>query len=92
MPQVIHGLSIKGDTWTNDWLYQDLLFEVEGNDSGEVHETLCAAEEKGTSFKLDLNCGSRDGCFESDQLFMVYERSDVEALISALTVCIVPTE
>lgn len=88
MPQVSEGLMIKGETWTNDWLYQDLLFNVEGNTSDEASEKLQDAEESGTSFKLDLNCGSRDGMFEEDQLFMVYEKSDIESLIEALKGCL----
>lgn len=88
MPQVSEGLMIKGDTWTNDWLYQDLLFNVEGESSDEASDKLTDAEENGTSFKLDLNCGSRDGMFDENQLFMVYEKSDIERLIEALKDCL----
>lgn len=88
MPQVSEGLMIKGDTWTNDWLYQDLLFNVEGGSSDEASDKLTDAEENGTSFKLDLDCGSRDGMFDEDQLFMVYEKSDIERLIESLKDCL----
>jgi hypothetical protein len=35
---------------------------------------------------MDFACEGRDGCFESDdQMFAVWERADVEALIARLS-------
>ena len=90
VPQVADGLMIKGETWTNDWLYQDLLFQVDGQNSEEISDILYEAEKTGKSFKLDLKCGSRDGMFFEDQLYMVYENFDIEAVVEALKGCIRP--
>lgn len=88
-PQVSDGLMIKGETLTKfDWVYQDLLFNVEGESSEEASDKLTDAEENGTSFNLDLNCASRDGMYDDDQLFMVYEKSDIESLIEELKSCL----
>jgi len=43
------------------------------------------AETEGASINLDLNCYMRGGCFGHDQLFAVYEKQDVVALIGKLT-------
>jgi hypothetical protein len=84
VPQVADGLMVKYETLTNDWVYQDLLFNVAGETSEEASEKLTDAEERGASFILDLHCGSRDGMYDDNQLFMVYEKEDVKRLIKKL--------
>lgn len=84
VPQVADGLMVKYETLTNDWVYQDLLFNVAGETSEEASDTLTKAEENGASFRLDLHCGSRDGMYDDNQLFMVYEKEDVKRLIKKL--------
>lgn len=84
VPQVADGLMVKYETLTNDWVYQDLLFNVDGESSEEASEKLTNAEEHGSSFRLDLHCGSRDGIYDDNQLFMVYEKEDVKRLIKKL--------
>ncbi len=36
------------------------------------------------SYPLDFNCVSRDGVFKKEQLFAIYEKEDIEALIDCL--------
>lgn len=69
-----------GGVLGNDWVYTNLISSVECNDSGEFSEIMMAAEESGSEFKLDVECGERDGFFEEDELFAVYDRDDLAKL------------
>lgn len=82
-PQMFDEVCIKWDSWENDWVYQDIL-NVKSNDSGEMIDILIDAEENGTSFDLDLECAGRDGLYDKDQLFAVFELKDVAYLIARL--------
>jgi hypothetical protein len=82
---MINGLFVKHDTWTNDWIYQDLLDSIECNGSNERDIIIFEAEENGGTFKMDLQCGSRDGLFETEQYFMIYDKSDTENLLEKLS-------
>lgn len=83
-PQYFEHLSIKGDTWTNDFLVQEIADAVDASNSEEFGNVLDLAVEHGSSFKLDLDNMGRDGCFDEGQLFAVWERQDVEKLIDRL--------
>jgi hypothetical protein len=80
---MFNGLYIKGDTWTNDWIYQDLLEEVECNNDSEFADIMLAAED-GAEFTFDLNCGSRDGAFDDSDMFAIYDLRDLTPLINKL--------
>lgn len=86
-PCVFGELCIKGESivWEqgDDFFVQEIAAAVNAHDSGEYADILFAAE-KGAKFSLDLNCEGRDGLFDRHQLFAVWEREDVEALISRL--------
>lgn len=75
--------AIKHDTLENDFLYQDLK-ELDANDSGQWVEQLNDSTENGTSINLDLDCCSRDGLFDSDQLFAIFDNKDVSSIIQEL--------
>jgi hypothetical protein len=80
-------LQIKGDTLPtgNDWFYQDIVSAIDSYDSGQFADLLFASAETGSSVPMDFNVQARDGCFEPDeQMFSVWERADVEALIARL--------
>jgi hypothetical protein len=81
---MVSGLYEKGESWTNDWIYADLLGEVESNNSEEFH-TVFEEAENGKKFILDYESGSRDGAFEDDNMFMIYDKADVNKLIKKLT-------
>ena len=83
-PCYIEDLQIKGDTWTNDWLYQDLIGNLACNDSNEYHDYLQEAENTDCSLGLDFNCLERDGLYDEEQMFAVYEKEDIQGLINAL--------
>jgi len=80
-PCVFEALSIKGETWGNDFLVQYIDTALSAD---EADNLLYGAAETGASLPMDFDCLSRDGCFDDDQLFAVWERADVEALIARL--------
>jgi hypothetical protein len=69
-----------------DFRYQDGM-EILADDTGEYLEVMKNAE-KGAPFSLDLNCGSRDGLFDADQLFVVFEQADLEAYCTLIQSCV----
>ena len=46
--------------------------------------------ESGESMPVDFEVTSREGLFEEEQLFAVYEKEDVEKLIKRLTLSSLP--
>lgn len=84
-PCVFNGLMIKCDTLLHDFVYQDLIGNVKAHDSGEYANKLESALETGESLELDFDFAGRDGLFEDDQLFAVYEENDVKQLIDRIT-------
>jgi hypothetical protein len=90
-PCVFGHLMCKGETWEYDFLYENISYDFDAKDSGEWADKLFLCEEEGESITLDFNIGCRDGMFEEGQLFAVYEKKDIEGLItklkSSLTVC-----
>lgn len=89
-PCIISELKIKQETIFGfngepiDWFYQDLIGNVKENVSLGYHETLEQSREDKASIELDFDSIERDGCFVEEQLFAVYEKGDLEGLISKL--------
>ena len=81
------GLAIKGESssGTMDWWYQNLIGNVESESSNQMFDILFRAEETLGSFALEFDSEGRDGLFEEDQLFAVYEDRDVLQFIKILT-------
>lgn len=82
-PCVFGDIAVKYDSIDNDWYYRDLL-EVDAEDSGEWADMLLEGMEKDISLPLDFECVSRDGFYDDDQLFTVFEKQDVISLIESL--------
>lgn len=86
-------LSVKDDTSFGfdgsaiDFFYQNCM-EIEADGSEEWLKVLTDAEDNGSSFNLDLNCGSRDGLFDDDMLFAVFEQADLDSLRTLLLTCV----
>lgn len=88
LPCIFGNLCIKGDTIAGvDWAYQSLHDAIECDNSEEFAEKCFRAAEHGESLTLDLDCMGRDGGFELDRLFAVWEPQDVQALIQRLQEC-----
>lgn len=84
------ALSIKDESFGEhgDFWYVDLAtphFEGEGGSEGwDDILTAMASGVDSPPPALDLTTVSRDGLYDKDQLFAVYEMADVEALIARL--------
>lgn len=73
-----------------DFFQQDIACPVKCNSSSEFMDILDDAEKTGKSFDLDFdesNSG-RDGCFDEDQLFAIWEPNDIRQLIERLQSCL----
>lgn len=66
------------------------LAEVEWDETSQMFERLDEMMEQGASYPLDLDCAGRDGCFEPDAMFLVFERDDVVKLRDFLTELLAP--
>lgn len=83
-PAYFESLCIKGDTWfnrgkTSDFLYLDIghFEDVEGKDFCDTFDLMV---ETGLSRPLNSTL-ARDGCFDDEDLFLVFEVPDLERLI-----------
>lgn len=77
---VFDSLCIKGDSTGNDFWYVSLAESVDCEDIVEV----MIDRKSGQVFRFDFECYSRDGLFDSDQLFAVWDSEDVLNLINIL--------
>ncbi len=81
-------LTIKGESLDNDFREQQIGGEaVKCNDSGEFSELCNRAAMTGASVELDFYGQGRDGCYDEDQMFAVWETADVAMLIERLILC-----
>ena len=88
-PGAFDSLAIKGETvGTIDFFVQEIESAVDADHSGDLYDKLEAAQHKGASLSMDFNCEGRDGLFEPEQLFAVWEKADVEGLIARLQQCL----
>ncbi|MES4613543.1 hypothetical protein V2154_16630 [Ewingella sp. CoE-038-23] len=81
-------IEIKGDTAVGiDFLSQQIADAIDDS-SEDRFDILIEAEKSGSSFRMDLHCEYRDGFFDKDQLFAVWEKEDVKMLIDRLNECL----
>ena len=95
-PCFFDGLAIKcsdpNDGRSNDFLYDDLIAPVDAHDSDEFC-AMCENAEHGKLIPLTFTENtSRDGLFENEQLFAIYEDADVVAMILRLSECVKPDD
>lgn len=80
----IDGFCIKGETWFDnsgnaiDFLYHNLI-GVDSNDSQDFADKLEEMLQKGTSYPMEKDYG-RDGCFDDQEMFLVFEREDLKRI------------
>lgn len=87
-PCFFEDLEIKGETWTDDYIYTDIQSLKETTSSLQWSDAILLSEKTGQDIPLDFETGSRDGCFDQDQLFQVWSREDVLGLIDRLKECL----
>jgi len=87
-PEICEELCIKDSNLLDIdfWYYCiDGIHAVDGDDDVQVSDMLYQAERDGQSFNSDLRVVSRDGCFDQDQLFLIWEPADVAKLVDLIT-------
>jgi len=86
-PCFFRGLYIKADNpgnYENDWLYDDLIGAVKCSSTDDFLDK-CEQMEQGASVEADFENTGRDGMFDDEQLYGIYEKDDVKKLIERLT-------
>lgn len=76
-------VSDKNSGYDNDFLYDSIIGPIFCQNS-EDFTNKCDEMEKGKSVKLDFEYTRREGLFEDEQLFAIYEKDDVIQLITRL--------
>ena len=73
-------MCIKHESIPGDWYYVNPAW-VDGDDTGECVTRLKHSRENGSSHPMaDLDIPTRDGCFEKDAIFLVFEKEDLAKL------------
>ena len=81
-------LRVKVDTLENDFIFESVTDEIDCSGSDELFDKLFAAQkDENISLKMDFDATDRDGLYEAEQLFAVYEKVDVVGLIDKLNKC-----
>lgn len=86
-PCVFRGLNIKTTDKThyeNDFVYFGLIGEFNIFDTSEFFK-VCEKMENGESVPLSLEETQREGLFDDEQLFLVYEEDDIKKIIDVLS-------
>jgi len=73
------GLGIKGDTIGSDFIYTDLI-SICSHNMDQLDERFTSMLEHGLSYPIN-DVDGRDGFFDSEDLFLVYEDSDLDRMI-----------
>ena len=80
-PFVFGPLCIKEASIPNDFFYQCLVDSIQF--TRELTDAFLQLEE-GMDIPVDMDSLERDGCFDEDQLFVVWSHTDVDQLIKRL--------
>jgi hypothetical protein len=88
-PCVFEDLQCKGETTDVDFYAANISYWPDCTGSDDFFYKFEDSQNCGVSVKMDFDSTGRDGCFEKDQLFAVYEKNDVEMLIDKLNRCLV---
>jgi hypothetical protein len=82
-------LCVKGDSIPSDFYTGELTCSpsVIANwvNSDDIFDMLDRYQKTGESFDLDLEGDGRDGLYDENQLFAIYEPKDIQQLIDKLT-------
>ena len=86
-PCYFEDLQAKGETLEHDFLSQNITYSIDCNCSDDFANKLFESEATRVDILMDFDCTDRDGCFDDNQLFAVYDRRDIEMLINKLNRC-----
>jgi hypothetical protein len=85
-PCIFRDLNVKtsdNKDYENDFVYFSLIAEFDSCSSGEFAEK-CQRMELGESIAQSFEETSREGLYEDEQLFLVYEQDDIKNMIETL--------
>lgn len=85
-PSVFTGLYIKEsnpEDGYNDFSSSPLIGAIDFHDTGDFFDK-CSAMERGESVETDFDGSSREGLFDDNLLYAVYEEKDVEKLLAKI--------
>jgi hypothetical protein len=83
---IFNGLNIKGETWGDDFLYLNLIDNKRISNPSEMVDFFEKAEaDSSVEFSMNLDEWSRDGLYEVEQLFAVYDNLDKLRLINKIS-------
>jgi len=83
-----NNLFKKGESLDNDFYEQSLIDELgfPAGDSGvDTHHYFEQKIKDGTDFRIDFNCEGRDGLFEKNPQYVIYDKIDIYNLIKAIS-------
>ena len=88
-PCVFADLCIKRDSCgTDDWFYSALTGCLDVQNSDEFIDICEALENDPTrSHPIDVQVEQRDGCYDQDDKFAIYEDADIIKLIAEIALC-----
>lgn len=81
-PYAFSGIYIKGETLDVDFVESSLI-DIESFSSEDNVDRMCEMEENGASYPINKDYG-REGLFDDDMLYMVYEKEDLEYVIQQM--------
>ncbi len=91
-PRIFGEIRIKGDTCGSDFYLSDLDGTEYDSVKGDIASALLDATDRslktGENIKIVLNSECREGMFDKDQLYAVWNTEDVYALIARLQECL----
>lgn len=79
-PCYFGDIAIKYGTWGNDWVEQSFPYFQEEFQLFDAYDRL----DKGESLTLDVDRSGRDGLYEENEKFLIYEEKDIRILIEKL--------
>ena len=89
-PCAFYGLMVKHDSvGDNDYIENDLIGNIYYDSGDDFVDKLDFAKKNKTTLFLDfLENSNRNGCYDNNQLYAVYEKQDIEGLINTLKNCV----
>lgn len=92
--ELMNGLYSKtsGPDYGNDWIEQDLINEGlvpdEITDGVDCLFYIIEKRDNQDYFELDYECAGRDGCYDDEDVFVVWDKKDIKKLRDYLDNCL----
>ena len=81
------GFCIKGESLGDIDFFYLSLFDIEAYDSGELVDRQYEMLEKGSSYPIN-QYEMRDGCFDDNDIFLVFEKEDLKRIKELIEITI----